>query len=562
MTAIQHDNRVTRLARWAIRFALRVTSYLAIFMGFMLLGAPVFHVAAPDQWLIYAKLINQVGGVMATLVLGCALLLFGIWMRWRHMRLRQSRNDRAAQRIMEQLRADAAAPVADFYLYLRAFETTGKLRVPLYLRLRMLSLGLLQIQTNDLESYISNAVRRVAPLIALGQPGEAVGAGRIVTEDANWMRDIVGLMHRAKGILLVPSTRPGTLWEIETLKREALLHKVIFIMPPRTHGEFDTAERWELGRQAMHGHALEAPEHLERGLLFAVGADGKVSHVEPLLLNSARQVRKSMKRILRHKAPKGGLYKTIALALRRTRRATVWGWLETLRQLSPYAIAVAALGVDAPTSGFDPGESWSMVFDRTNAMQTMSMDETEDRLLASSEKYLALQARTPAHMLAEAQQNLMKRGLPRLDDDRLQTYFGAFGQMLARVNTRMCAAIARGDIESSEMQVASSYMPPQRIKEFRQIKAEAMLAELDSAEVVPFNEDMAARAGQAFLANLGPTEQQKYEDLDRAQEQLSDDDHCWFVRTVFGSVATLEKPYAGAWARILAATPAATDEER
>jgi hypothetical protein len=48
------------------------------------------------------------------------------------------------------------------------------------------------------------------------------------------------------------------------LKREGLLAKVIFIMPPRTKGELDTKERWEAARQALASHGLEAPEH-QRG---------------------------------------------------------------------------------------------------------------------------------------------------------------------------------------------------------------------------------------------------------------------------------------------------------
>jgi hypothetical protein len=55
----------------------------------------------------------------------------------------------------------------------------------------------------------------------------------------------------AKGILLVPSDRPGTLWEIDTLRQEGLLGKVIFVMPPSSAGQHDTRQRWESARQAL-----------------------------------------------------------------------------------------------------------------------------------------------------------------------------------------------------------------------------------------------------------------------------------------------------------------------
>jgi hypothetical protein len=60
-------------------------------------------------------------------------------------------------------------------------------------------------------SFLGGALTgRRAPLVALGKPGEAIGAGRIFTDDATWQADIATLMRRAKGILIVPSDRDGT----------------------------------------------------------------------------------------------------------------------------------------------------------------------------------------------------------------------------------------------------------------------------------------------------------------------------------------------------------------
>ena len=129
-------------------------------------------------------------------------------------------------------------------------------------------------------------------------------------------------MKRAKGILLVPSDRPGTLWEIDTLKQEGLLGKVIFVMPPCSTGDHDTRQRWESARQTLRDRGLEAPDYDERGMLFVLEADGRVSNVEPLLLTSARQVRKSLKRLLTDAQPAGGCQTAIARTHRRIRRAT------------------------------------------------------------------------------------------------------------------------------------------------------------------------------------------------------------------------------------------------
>lgn len=156
--------RVSRLARWAMRGALRVAFYLTFYVGFFLLLVPFSDVLTSDSLLMSQKLISVMGGVIVVVALGLGLMLLGIWLRGRLIDLQQGENDRTAQRIMSALRADAKASVAEFYLYLRAFETTGKLRVPLYLWLRKISIGLFRLETNDLESYVSSAVLRRWPL--------------------------------------------------------------------------------------------------------------------------------------------------------------------------------------------------------------------------------------------------------------------------------------------------------------------------------------------------------------------------------------------------------------
>ena len=368
-------NFLARIARLMIRIVLRVLFFVLFTIGITLLTVPFWSVLTPEMSLVQQKLISDMGGVVLVIVLAFGFLLLSIWLRGRLMDLQQEEHDRTAQNIMNQLRADPRASVAEFYLYLRAFETTGNLHAPLYLRLRKFSIGLHRLVTNDVESYVSNSVRGIGPFIALGRPGEAIGVGRILTEEKQWQTDIVTLMKRAKGILLVPSNQPGTLWEIETLQREDLLNKVVFIMPPRTEGEFDTKERWEVAREVMASHGLEAPEHQERGLLFEVGTAGKVTNLEPMLLNSARQVRESMKRLLSDDPPKGGLFKAISVADRRIRWATFWGWVETLRQLLPYAIAAVGLFLVPPDIGFDSKESWATVWNRTMTALVLAQDQ-------------------------------------------------------------------------------------------------------------------------------------------------------------------------------------------
>ena len=327
--------------------------------------------------------------------LGLSLWFLAAWLRRVRMRLRQADNDRIAAGIMTDLRASPAAHVPEFYLYLRAFETTGRLHVPLFLRLRRYSVGLRQLVTDDVESYVSDAIRKVGPLIALGRAGEAIGAGRIVTNDEKWQADIRVLMDRARAILVVPSDRPGTMWEMDTLKTANLLHKVIFIMPPRSKGDLDTRERWELARQALIGHGLEPPPYDDRGLLFEVAPDGRICNIEPMLLTSPRQVTEvaeaaAVIRRVDGRFPEGRGESRTAIAPERA----VPGWSETTRLFSLYAFVVLALFAARPEVGFNPAESWSMVWSRSMSAKTQR--EYDDSFqLAASTRYRELEAQVP-----------------------------------------------------------------------------------------------------------------------------------------------------------------------
>jgi hypothetical protein len=545
------DTRTSRIASRALRVVLMAGVYLGIVVGISLVTTPFAQALTPQDALLVQKVIAVMGGVPVVVCSGIAIWLLASWLRRRVLMLRQAENDRAALQIMTDLRGSAAARVPEFYLYLRAFETTGRLHVPWFLRMRKFSIGLNRLVTNDAESYVSSAIRRVAPLVALGRAGEAIGAGRIVTDDERWQADIRVLMDRARAILVVPSDRPGTLWEIATLQQNNLLHKVIFIMPPRSTGALDTRERWDVARQAMAAHGLEAPEYLPRGLLFVVGSDGKVSNLEPMLLPSPRQVRKSLKRLLSTNRPKSGFFNAVASADRRSRRAAMLGWVETLRQLSPYALLVVGPFLPHPDVGFNPAESWSTVIDRTMTRTAMAED-TRASALAASDRYRSLEAQVPLERRDEWRSELLIRGLPRLNSEQLRGYDVAFGEMLARVDTRTCEAIVRGDIQPDAMVNALTYIPSQHVRAFLDGGTAAILAAAEDRPLPTRDPAAVEAAAQQFFNQLGPEGQQRYQRINQSASAPSDEDRCWLTRAAYSSVATMPAPHASVWAVDLA----------
>lgn len=131
------------------------------------------------------------------------------------------RND-AAEELFGAI--SSGAPYGPFVLYLRAFLVTNRMRTS-----RMMDFS--PADHPDAEEALANMCAGRAELVALGQPEEAFGAGRVAVEEAEWKEVVVGLMDAATLILLVPSDRPGTMWEFEQILNRGHLSKTLFLRP-------------------------------------------------------------------------------------------------------------------------------------------------------------------------------------------------------------------------------------------------------------------------------------------------------------------------------------------
>jgi hypothetical protein len=131
------------------------------------------------------------------------------------------------------------------------------------------------------------------PVLALGTPGEQVGAGRIASTDETWQRGIWELATGARALLVLPATSAGTHWEIDRILHDSgLLRKASFLVPPEESllgypgsmgGYFDpgaapgltvaTRPEWKVS---------EAEGTLRKGVLSALQAQGiRLSNVPP-----------------------------------------------------------------------------------------------------------------------------------------------------------------------------------------------------------------------------------------------------------------------------------------
>ena len=140
--------------------------------------------------------------------------------------------------------------------------------------------------TTDFERVLAEAAEKGLPLVALGRPGEQIGAGRIMTSEERWKEDIELLATAALVIFLFPSTRPGTLWETDWLMQHAMIKKTIFVMPPmrkksiffKSGGQtYDWRSIWPELVSTIRNRGIEFPKYEDKGELFTLGNDLRVS---------------------------------------------------------------------------------------------------------------------------------------------------------------------------------------------------------------------------------------------------------------------------------------------
>ncbi len=168
---------------------------------------------------------------------------------------------------------------ASFCLYLRPFASTDALET--YIAQPILGggrSGMVATERLEFETQLERAARSIGPLVALGQPLEHEGAGRIRVRDDEWQDAIHVLMDAARLIVLLPAAQPGTLWEVRELLARGHIGKTVIIDPPNTgsaRADYDPAARWQDVRLAFAraGHAL--PDDDTNGLIVYFGARHK-----------------------------------------------------------------------------------------------------------------------------------------------------------------------------------------------------------------------------------------------------------------------------------------------
>lgn len=228
-----------------IRGALHVHSYLPRW------SSAAYFVATWAVGLLAAYLaihyLDRVPSWFASLTALLVYLAISVFIAWAHTsyhdvrrreQLRiQRRRDERAQQILTDLRC--GRETLGYSVWLRSFQSTGRVRVitkSKYVKLKGedIEKGGLHVYLGDFETTLAEALEHIAPLIALGESGEQIGAGRIRTGEDDWRDAFTFLASHAHMIFLMPSLRAGTQWELNSVLTTAdLLRRCVFVLPPR-----------------------------------------------------------------------------------------------------------------------------------------------------------------------------------------------------------------------------------------------------------------------------------------------------------------------------------------
>jgi hypothetical protein len=239
----------------------------------------------------------EVGAYAGIVFISGLLGAVGSAFRHRDHATGQVKRDRRASAILEKLKKGEEVP--PYSVYLRTFAVTNKLRIGY--RENPLIAKVDRDEHRDLETLLSEAFETYEPMIALGLPGEHVGAGRILSEESTWKEEIELALVHASTIVMVPSHRAGTRWEVEWLGRNGW-DKTLFLMPPRDKfTRADNTLAWEIAAQFLSPTSLRLPPYDARGMIFIVDRYGNPQAGCPLWGNlRPSELRRLIRSLRRH----------------------------------------------------------------------------------------------------------------------------------------------------------------------------------------------------------------------------------------------------------------------
>jgi len=206
------------------------------------------------------------------------MLLAGACRNFTGLDIQKTRDKLAAQIYKEIAKGSNKDKFSKFVLYLRPFTITGEMKTTNANHPQGFAAGAMmpsayEAEKIEFEERLANAVSDKCLLVALGSPGEAIGAARLPTSESKWQDDVLKLMFHAEHIFIAPGNQPGTIWEIQSIIQKKYLPKSTFFIPERPKDENGSKvwlEQFSMDNYLFNTLSLPFPDEAEKGVLFQI----------------------------------------------------------------------------------------------------------------------------------------------------------------------------------------------------------------------------------------------------------------------------------------------------
>jgi hypothetical protein len=273
------DNRNRDYGTYEVVRTTRILFLSAQWAQFILgiLLVPIFLILFGETGLSLIAIVGGSAYLYRFLAIRVSRLLYSVNQRRAHNR----RSDLASSVL-----SDLSAGIhRSFCLYLRPFITSRGLRVPnsRFGSKFFPSIDKFYGRRIDLETvYAMSLEHQEYPLIAIGETGFKLGAGKVPSSDEEWRTVFARLSQHATLIIMVPLPKPSTLWEIDYMfAHRSILEKSLFVMPMRLRSLVpERLERyWEEVRDRMFEQGIQLPELNPYGGFIFFRDGGTTMHI-------------------------------------------------------------------------------------------------------------------------------------------------------------------------------------------------------------------------------------------------------------------------------------------
>jgi len=350
------------------------------------------------------------------------------------------------------------------------------------------------------------------------------------------------LVEKAKAVLIIPSDRPGTLWEVQHLRAKGLLSKTIFIMPPEARG-FDWRARWHDARKALGDFGASLPEYDRHGLMFRLDPEGQVLDINHLPVWRPRRFRKAVQRFLSGKPKNSNDPSRVSKAVRAARRHWFFGYLSGLFRMAATGGFLFLLATAEPVlrpSG--TAEPWSTLWDRYSAaIERQQLGEQINNRLWLNPDYQRMVADLDPQQEESLRGELIWRGLPWTRTEQLRTYFSGLAEAYSHLSPHECRRLVDGELALANLNHAWVRVDPDIVRDFSKATVAAIEAGVANTTLPEVRNAQITAAAQAFLDGLSPEERVHYTGIETSlMDEVPDTDLCWLMITTYKGFSRID----------------------